>query len=61
MSNVRQKSGLKSAKQRAASLVHTLSTRASGSKESSVGALIVEKIPNNDLEGDFPVSIWAHG
>jgi hypothetical protein len=62
MSNVRisrQKSGLKSVQMRAASIASSLNPN--GSQDSSVGTLILEKVPSKDLEGDFQVSIWANG
>ncbi len=52
---------LKSVKAKAASLVHSLNSGGAGSKILSVGTLLVEKIPSKDLEGDYQVSIWAHG
>ena len=55
-----RRASLKSAKKKAVSLARTL--RARSLKEgSSVESLILEKLPSKDLEGDFQVSIWAHG
>ncbi len=61
VSTARQKSGLKSAKTKAASLARSISSLGSNSKKTSVGTLILEKVPSEGLEGDFQIGIWAHG
>jgi hypothetical protein len=48
---------LRNAKKTAASLLSSKSF----SKRSSVSSFILEKLPTKDLEGDYQVSIWAHG
>ncbi len=54
-----QKSGLKSAHKKVAGLASGPS--GVGIKESSVGALILEKVPSKDVEGDIQASIRANG
>ena len=49
-----------SAKKKAVTLARSLSSKRSA-RNSSVESLILEKLPSKDLEGDFNVSIWAHG
>ncbi len=55
-----RRASLKSAKKKAVSLARTIRAR-SLKGGSSVESLILEKLPSKDLEGDFQVSIWAHG
>ena len=56
VSEADSKSGLKSEKAIGA-LASSLRPRSLG----SVGALILEKVPSKDVEGNFKASVWANG